>query len=293
MSERADGDDTAQNPSTNDGVSPSKAGAQDLPATDSPPLSPGGSSSETEPERRGGDLIAWTAPAAKRRFRLRPRHKRRAVLIASIALAAVFGAAAGGLAVRATVGGERQSAVIHEENKAMTQSIAHLAKQVAGLKADLSEVKKAAHAQIAKLADQVKRTSAQPPEVTGSIPTAARQTLAKPARAESTTEAVPLPRPAPHPAAADVAPAIAASESRPSIVPSWRVRGMHRGYLYVEGHGDVFRVAPGAVLPELGRVEAIEHRNGRWVVVTPKGLIVSQRFAERFPDRPPWYEPDF
>jgi hypothetical protein len=292
MSER-NNDDAAQNPSASDGVSPSRAGAQDLPATDSPPLSPGGASSETEPERHGGDLIAWTAPVAQRRFRLRPRHKRRAVLAASIAIAAVLGAAAGGFAVRRVAGGERQSVVIREENKAMAQSTAHLAKQVAGLKANLSDVKKAAHAQFAKLADQVKRAPARVSEVTGSIPAPAKQMPAKPTPAESTAAVVPLPRPAPHLAAAGAPPAIAAAESRPSVVPSWRVRGMHRGHLYVEGHGDVFRVALGAVLPELGRVEAIRRQNGRWVVVTPKGLIVSRRFVERFPGRPPWYGPDF
>jgi hypothetical protein len=45
--------------------------------------------------------------------------------------------------------------------------------------------------------------------------------------------------------------------------------------LLVEGHGDVYEVVPGAQLPGLGRVESIRRVDGRWIVETPKGLIVS------------------
>ena len=39
----------------------------------------------------------------------------------------------------------------------------------------------------------------------------------------------------------------------------------------------MFEVVPGANLPGLGKVETIRRQDGRWVVVTPKGFIVSQR----------------
>ena len=39
-----------------------------------------------------------------------------------------------------------------------------------------------------------------------------------------------------------------------------------------------YEVVPGANLPGIGRVETIKRQDGRWVVVTPKGLILSQRF---------------
>jgi hypothetical protein len=39
----------------------------------------------------------------------------------------------------------------------------------------------------------------------------------------------------------------------------------------------VFEVVPGANLPGLGKVETIRRHDGRWVVMTPKGMIVSQR----------------
>jgi hypothetical protein len=38
----------------------------------------------------------------------------------------------------------------------------------------------------------------------------------------------------------------------------------------------VFEVVPGANLPGLGRVETIRRQDGRWVVVTSRGLIVAR-----------------
>jgi hypothetical protein len=36
-------------------------------------------------------------------------------------------------------------------------------------------------------------------------------------------------------------------------------------------------VAPGDMLPGLGRIEAIRRQDGRWVVITSRGMIVSMR----------------
>ena len=47
-----------------------------------------------------------------------------------------------------------------------------------------------------------------------------------------------------------------------------------------EGYGNVYRVVPGTPLPGLGAVEQIKRQNGRWVVMTPKGIIASMRGLE-------------
>ena len=39
----------------------------------------------------------------------------------------------------------------------------------------------------------------------------------------------------------------------------------------------LFEVGPGAPLPGVGRSRPSSRQDGRWVVVTPKGLIVSER----------------
>ncbi len=40
--------------------------------------------------------------------------------------------------------------------------------------------------------------------------------------------------------------------------------------------GRLFEVRPGSNLPGIGRIEAIERRGRRWVVITPKGYIAER-----------------
>jgi hypothetical protein len=85
--------------------------------------------------------------------------------------------------------------------------------------------------------------------------------------------AVPLPR--------QNAPTLASPPAQPppraSILADWWISDTRDGYVFVQGHGDLYRVVPGAPLPGLGPVERIKRQEGRWVVVTPKGIIVSKR----------------
>ena len=43
----------------------------------------------------------------------------------------------------------------------------------------------------------------------------------------------------------------------------------------VENHGEIYQVVLGAPLPGLGPVQSVKRQDGRWVVLTPKGIIVS------------------
>jgi len=65
-----------------------------------------------------------------------------------------------------------------------------------------------------------------------------------------------------------------------SILRDWRISHARNGYVYVQGHGKVYRVVPGTPLPGVGPVEQIKRQNGRWVVMTPKGIIASMRDLE-------------
>ncbi|MGB7694859.1 MAG: hypothetical protein WBM12_18530, partial [Pseudolabrys sp.] len=69
---------------------------------------------------------------------------------------------------------------------------------------------------------------------------------------------------------------------RPSVITDWTIRETRDGFVYVQGHGDVYQVVPGAPLPGIGPVEQIKRQDGRWVVVTPKGIIVSMRDRRYF-----------
>jgi hypothetical protein len=152
-----------------------------------------------------------------------------------------------------------------EENKATRQSVARLAKEITSLKASFDAANKSAHGQIAKTSERLNREGAA---VTGSI--------ASP-QSNPTAPQVSAPVPTPHPARA--------AESllpRLPIVVDWSIRDARDGYVYVQGHGDVYQVVPGAPLPGLGPVEQIKRQDGRWLVVTPKGIIVSMRDRRYF-----------
>ena len=57
----------------------------------------------------------------------------------------------------------------------------------------------------------------------------------------------------------------------------WVVRDVRRGAALIEGRMGLIEVARGDVVPGLGRVAAIGKYDGRWIVITTKGLITSTR----------------
>ena len=210
--------------------------------------------------------IAQATPARARwpQLRLRPRHRRYAMLAASVAIAAAVGVLAGAT----MTGGFSKPASVDvaglEESKATQQSIARLSKDVASLKASFEAANKSAHSQFAKISERLARDSA---EITGAI------TPPQPVPPTSPA-AAPLPPARPAPAAE--------APRRPSVITDWTIRETRDGFVYVQGHGDVYQVVPGAPLPGIGPVEQIKRQDGRWVVVTPKGIIVSMRDRRYF-----------
>jgi hypothetical protein len=261
-------------------------GQTELPLIDSPSLSPAGSdvageaaaetptildaapaASEAHINNKEGPAgVSQATPAAVRwpQLRLRPRHRRYAMLAASVTIAAAVGVLAGA----AMTGGFSKPAPVDvaglEEGKAAQQSIALLSKDVAGLKASLEAANKSAHSQFARLSERLARDSA---DITGVITPPQTVPPTSPA-------AAPLPP-------ARSAPA-AETPRRQSVITDWTIRETRDGFVYVQGHGDVYQVVPGAPLPGVGPVEQIKRQDGRWVVVTPKGIIVSMRDRRYF-----------
>jgi hypothetical protein len=202
------------------------------------------------------------------RFTVRPRHRRYGVLAASVTFAAALGAVIGALASSGSAPPPAKPDVAAvEQTKTMQQSIAKLNREIAALKTNLDQASKAAHNQIARISEKLDQRAA---EITGSI--AAPQTVPAPApqAVMPAAEPVPLPRPAQRVAAVEPPPP-------PHIVPGWSIFDYRRGYVFVQNRGEIFRVAIGMPLPGLGPVQSVKREDGRWVVLTPKGLIVSQR----------------
>ena len=202
--------------------------------------------------------------------KLTRRRKRYALLAATVMLAAGLGAVIGAAASGGFAGPPKVVAGLHED-EAMQQTIARLTDDIKALKASVVAANKTGHSQMAKISaktgdkvvakpavkavEKINGKAAEPPaqttgpEITGSIPP-------------------PLPAPRP---------ALAESASRPPLVKNWRIRDVRDGYVYVQGHGDIYEVVRGAPLPGLGPVKSIKQQDGHWVVATPKGIIVSRR----------------
>jgi hypothetical protein len=213
------------------------------------------------------------APASARDAR-----SRFALLAACVAVAASLGAIGGSLAV----GGISREAPIHaaaarpesnDEVRALKESVGQLRIQVralsdnvAALKVGVTAVNTTANSQFAKIneiLERVERTR-EPQHRAAALPPAP----------EPTGSITPTPTSAP---AQPAAPA----EAKPAKLPvleDWIVRRVYDGAALVEGRRyGVVDIAPGESLPGVGRVQEIRREDGRWVVVTPKGLIVQRK----------------
>ena len=262
-----------------------EAAKLDLPTVESPSISPAGPLTEpaaepvlaATPAAPLVEPVAASNPAAWPKanlFNLRPRQKRQAAMAATVAIAGALGAIVGATAsgTFASKPAPQVNVATFDDHKALEQQVARLNSQVTTLKTNLEAANKTSTVQIAKInerADRIER-SVTAELVTGSI--SAPQTVA-------VTAATPLPTPRP-------APRIAAPEiqqpARQQIVQDWAIREARDGYVYVQSHGDVYQVVPGAPLPGLGPVESIKRQDGRWVVTTPRGIIVSMRDRRYF-----------
>jgi len=82
----------------------------------------------------------------------------------------------------------------------------------------------------------------------------------------SPTASVPLPTPAPP----------KTEVARLPKVEGWVLRYVDRGGALIEGRQGLYEVYAGDPVPGLGRVDAIRKQDGRWVVVTTKGLVMAR-----------------
>jgi hypothetical protein len=125
-------------------------------------------------------------------------------------------------------------------------------------------------AKLAKLSEAVDRLRATPPVAPAPVaaaPVAAKEvtgSITPPATAAAAV-ATPVPLPAPKPEVA-----------RLPTVEGWVLRDVANGGALIEGRQGMYEVYAGDPVPGLGRIDAIRKQDGRWVVVTSKGLIVAR-----------------
>ena len=250
-------------------------------------------------DRKGAGAKAEAEPASGKR--------RASAMAAVIALATVAGAVGGALATAGlghftgtdtasvrNVGLEASVARLDADILALKASVEHNAKsgttQLNKTSDRLDKVEKAQAepaAKLAKLSDAVEKLrNAQATTLAAAAPAAATPAAAAPVAAapaasrETVKEVTGSVAPA---ATTAAAPAASAAPAKPEVarlptVEGWVLRDVGRcgnGAL-VESRRGIYEVYPGEPIPGLGRVDAIRKQDGRWVVVTSKGLIVAR-----------------
>ena len=128
---------------------------------------------------------------------------------------------------------------------------------------------------LAKLAEVVEKLRAAQaavpaaPAVVGVVPAAAAA-LREVTGVTTPSGAAALPAPA-----ASAAAPPKTEVARPPTVEGWVLRDVSHGGALIEGRKGLYQVYAGDPVPGLGRVDAIRKQDGRWVVVTTRGLVVS------------------
>ncbi len=215
--------------------------------------------------------------------------RRLAALAAVLALATVTGALGGALATAGLgrfVGNDATSA----GNRTFEATVARIDADILNLKLGVEHTSKTGMSQynrtserldrlekaqaepaakLAKLSEAVEKlraAAAVAPAV--AAPVASVPAAAAPVAAKDTTGSI-----APAPTPAD-APKV--ELARLPTVEGWVLRGVSNGVALIEGRRGIYEVYAGDPVPGAGRVDAIRRQDGRWVVVTSKGLIVGR-----------------
>jgi hypothetical protein len=241
------------------------------------------SSAERSWDKKSGEARTEAEPAATTSGK-----RRIGGMAALLALAAVAGALGGALATTglnhfAAVAGGGGAA--SPSDPAIEASVARIDADLQALKTNLEETGKTGMSQynttndrldkieqtlaepagkLAKFSDAVDKMSGAPPQAAAAEPASPKE-----ASGSVTRQVVASTAPAP---AAPPKPQVA----RLPTLDGWVLRDVRRGGALIEGKGGLYEVYAGDPVPGLGRVDAIRKQDGRWVVVTTKGLVVAR-----------------
>ncbi|MFK4651394.1 outer membrane murein-binding lipoprotein Lpp [Bradyrhizobium japonicum] len=260
---------------------------------------------ETKPEPKPGKLIvmapserSWEreefAPHVKADEPRETGGKRRlSAMAAVVAIAASVGAISGALATAGMMHfaapAPAPAPAQVADTSALESSVARIDADVVALKANVEHTSKTGLSQfnrandrldklekaqaepmakIAKLSETVDKLRATPPAAPAqAAAAAAKETTGSIAPTQvATAAAAPVPAPA----------APKTEVGRLPTIDGWVLRDVANGGALIEGRGGLYEVYAGDPIPGIGRVDAIRRQDGRWVVVTSKGLIVAR-----------------
>ena len=239
-----------------------------------------------KPEPASEPLAPAVAPARSTRF---------ALLAASVAIAASFGAIGGSLGA-AKLGPMMSSAPapvapiakeqVAEEVRALKETVAQLRANTRALSENFAALKSTVatastqNGKIAETLDRIEKAQTEqrklaltapatvPAHVASSpAPTTASTTQAAPQAAPDVTGSIPQKQATP------LVLGTPPSNLKPPTVPGFVLRRVYDGAALIESRDGMIEVEPGIVAPGLGRIEAIKREDGRWIVVTARGIV--------------------
>lgn len=247
-------------------VSKADAPKPDAPRPDAP-RAPGKlmvmSSGDRQWDHKGAepDVNAEQAQAA-------PGQRRLSAMAAVVALATVAGAVGGAMAT-AGYNHFAGAGAATPGNPALEASVARVEADLLNLKVGVEHSSKMGMTQFNKTSDRLDKVEKAQAEPAAPVPVAATSAAAKDVTGSiappATAVATPVPLPAPKPEVA-----------RLPTVEGWVLRDAANGGALIEGRQGIFEVYAGDPVPGLGRIDAVRKQDGRWVVVTSKGLIVGR-----------------
>jgi hypothetical protein len=218
--------------------------------------------------------------------------RRLAALAAVLALATVAGALGGAVATAGLghfVGDDATSA----GNRTFEATVARIDADILNLKLSVEHTSKTGMSQYNRTSDRLERlekAQAEPAAKLAKLSEAVEKLRAAAPVAPAAVAAAavsPVPVAAASVAAKDATGSIASPAPTPADAPKvelarlptvegWVLRGVANGVALIEGRRGIYEVYAGDPVPGAGRVDAIRRQDGRWVVVTSKGLIVGR-----------------
>jgi hypothetical protein len=205
--------------------------------------------------------------------------RRLGALAAVVALAALAGALGGAMAT-ASFGHSGGDDTADIANHALEASVARLDADIQALKTGAEHATKLGMAQFNKTSerlDKVEKAQAEPAAKLAKLSEAVEKLHAAPPAASA------APAAATKEVTGSISPPASAQAAAPKVevarlptVEGWSLRDVANGGALIEGRQGMFEVYAGDPVPGLGRIDAIRRQDGRWVVVTSKGLIVSR-----------------
>jgi hypothetical protein len=222
--------------------------------------------------------------------------RRFAGIAALVALAILSGAVSGAMATIGVMRLAAADAVSTSGSQSVEASVSRIDADILALKAGLEQATATNLSQFNKAndrLDKIEKAQAEPASKLAKLSEAMDRLRIPPAASSAAAAATPAATRdvtgSVTPSSANAAATSSASSAPPAPVASpktevarlptvdgWVLRDVNHGGALIEGRQGLYEVYAGDPVPGLGKVDAIRKQDGRWVVVTTKGLVVAR-----------------